>query len=229
MHVDDNGMINDTIRYINSGGNTQIKGTNTRETVWQAEAGHADYPVTHVTWYGAKAFAEWLGGDLPSEAEWEVACRSARVEYDGLFSFSSTENGSNGYEGYEKYVNCRDEIPTNGKNETLPVNQLLPNNIGLHNMHGNVAEWCRDVAARNAVGSPAPYDYSNSSRYDTYHILRGGSWKDLVTNCRSASRTCLLPETSGDDIGFRVVFPVSNVPNLDFAKIEEFLSVPSLK
>ncbi|KAA6312148.1 Serine/threonine-protein kinase pkn1, partial [termite gut metagenome] len=120
-----------------------------------------NYPVTNVTWYGAKAFAEWLGGDLPSEAEWETACRAGNY---GLFSFSSDNSNDNINDLYPLYVNCRDEILSNGDNAVLPVNdnRLAPNKYKLYNMHGNVSEWCRDAVVRNANGSPAPYEYKFS-------------------------------------------------------------------
>ncbi|KAA6317314.1 Serine/threonine-protein kinase pkn1, partial [termite gut metagenome] len=121
--------------------------------------GENNDPVRNVTWHGAKAFAEWLGGDLPSETEWETACRAGN--YD-LFSFSN-ENSNEGFDKlYPKYVNCRDEISSNGEDEVLLVNALSPNENGLYNMHGNVSEWCRDAVERSANGSPAPYNYKFS-------------------------------------------------------------------
>jgi formylglycine-generating enzyme required for sulfatase activity len=184
------------------------------------DSSKSNYPVTNVTWYKAKAFAEWLGGDLPSEAEWEVACRAGNY---GIFSFSS--NSNDGLDNlYPRYVNCRDES-TNGVNEVIPVNKLLPNKNGLFNMHGNVAEWCRDSAGRNAAGAPPPYSYKLSEGEEIYRVIRGGSWRDYFLNCRSAYRDCILPESEVDYIGFRVVFPISNFPNLDFKEIESVLSI----
>jgi formylglycine-generating enzyme required for sulfatase activity len=180
-----------------------------------------NYPVTNVTWHGAKAFAEWLGGDLPSEAEWETACRAGNY---GLFSFSNENSNEDFDKLYPRYVNCRDEVSSNGDDEVLRVNALSPNKNGLYNMHGNVYEWCRDAVERSAMGGPAPYDYKYSGKGD-YHVLRGGSYQTSLIDCRSASRTCLLPEYMDDDIGFRVVFPISNAYNLDFERIERVLSI----
>jgi formylglycine-generating enzyme required for sulfatase activity len=177
-----------------------------------------NFPVTNVTWYGAKAFAQWLGGDLPSEAEWETACRAGN--YD-LFSFSGTTNNSNNIY-YAKFVNCKDELADNGTNEVLLVNALSPNKIGLYNMHGNVYEWCRDAVGRNAEGGPAPYNYRYSG---DFRVLRGGSYQTPLKDCRSASRICVSPEYTDSDIGFRVVFLLSNAHNVDFKKIEKVLSI----
>ncbi|KAA6324444.1 Serine/threonine-protein kinase pkn1 [termite gut metagenome] len=189
--------------------------------VWHVvDSSRNNYPVTNVTWYGARAFAQWLGGDLPSEAEWETACRAGN--YD-LFSFSGLDNNNESIY-YARFVNCRDEASSNGEDDVLLVNALSPNKNGLFNMHGNASEWCRDAAVRNANGSPAPYDYKFSGEGDLY-VIRGGSYKTPLNECRSASRTCLSPEKTDNDIGFRVVFPISNVPNLDFGKIERVLSL----
>ncbi|KAA6312518.1 hypothetical protein EZS27_036566, partial [termite gut metagenome] len=200
--------------------NTMI---NYKEGAWYVvDSSKNNYPITNVTWYGARAFAQWLGGDLPSEAEWETACRAGNY---GLFSFSSDNSNDNINDIYPLYVNCR-EISSNGEGDAPPllVDSLSPNKNGLYNMHGNVSEWCRDAVVRNANGSPAPYDYKFSGEGDLY-VIRGGSYKTPLNECRSASRACLSPENTSNDIGFRVVFPISNVPNLDFGKIERVLSL----
>jgi formylglycine-generating enzyme required for sulfatase activity len=184
------------------------------------DSSKSNYPVTNVTWYGAKAFAQWLGGDLPSEAEWETACRAGNY---GLFSFSSDNSNDDINDLYPLYVNCRDEISVNGENKIL-VNALSPNKNGLYNMHGNASEWCRDAVERNAIGSPVPYGYKLSGK-GGFRVIRGGSWRDPLMNCRSAYRDCVLPDTQTDYVGFRVVFPISNTLNLNFRKIESVLSL----
>jgi formylglycine-generating enzyme required for sulfatase activity len=195
--------------------NTKIK--NDADTIWVVDSLWADYPVVNVTWHGARKFAQWLGGDLPTEAEWETACREAKND-DGLFSFQK------GYEivNHSNFVN----YGQTSDNGIVRVDSLLPNAIKLYNMHGNVYEWCLDVVGRNAEGSPAPYNY-NVSLEKKYYPIRGGSWKTTLDKCRSAVRVCHLPDYTADDIGFRVVFPISNVASLNFKELEKFLNVSS--
>jgi formylglycine-generating enzyme required for sulfatase activity len=176
-----------------------------------------NYPVVNVSWHGAREFAKWLGGDLPTEAEWETACRAGR---SGDFSFGNKNEAIN---SYKEYVNC-EQIQG-----ILPANNgLKPNAINLYNMHGNVQEWCLDAVGRDARGSSAPYDHKFEVAEMKYHPIRGGSWKVALDKCRSAYRSCLEPEVMDDDIGFRVVFPMSNVHNLKFEKLANFLQAPSL-
>ncbi|KAA6350060.1 Serine/threonine-protein kinase pkn1 [termite gut metagenome] len=179
-----------------------------------------NYPVVNVSWYEARAFAQWLGGDLPTEAEWETACRA---KSDALFWFGNKS------ETFNYFLNCKPTsklIPVNkGVSGVIPVNFLEKNAFKLYNTHGNVYEWCLDAVGRDAMGSAAPYDSKIKVSEKIYHPIRGGSWKVDLEKCRSASRDSYLPEQRADDIGFRVVFPVSNVPILDFKYLEEFLAV----
>jgi formylglycine-generating enzyme required for sulfatase activity len=80
---------------------------------------------------------------------------------------------------------------------------------------------------RNTIGSPAPYDYRIVASETKYHPIRGGSWKTTLDKCRSAARSCYLPEYTADDIGFRVVFPISSVASLKFEELEKFLNISS--
>jgi formylglycine-generating enzyme required for sulfatase activity len=186
------------------------------DTIWRVvDSSWDNYPVVNVSWYGARKFAQWLGGDLPTEAEWETACRA---ENDGLFSF---EEGI-GKVNHGDFVN----YGKTSDNGIFRVDFLLPNAVKLYNMHGNVYEWCLDTVGRNAEGSPAPYNIVNLEK--KYHPVRGGSWKTTLDRCRSAARVCHLPDYTADDIGFRVVFPISNVANLNFKELENFLSVSPL-
>ncbi len=161
-------------------------------------------PVESVSWNNAAAFCQKLSEKtglthrLPSEAEWEYACRAGTttpfhfgetittglVNYDGNFTYASAPKG--------KY-----------RQETTEVGQFPPNNFGLYDMHGNVWEWCQDTWHDNY--NSAPKDGSawidNNNRYC---MLRGGSWVINPVFCRSAYRLDSYAR-SNNNIGFRVV------------------------
>ena len=135
------------------------------------------------------------GYRLPTEAEWEYACRAGTsTEY----SFGSNKAK------LRTYVWCED----NSSGKTHPVGQKQPNPWGLYDMHGNVAEWCNDLYAENYYGQSSEKN-PRGPKEGKERVLRGGSWKSSAETCRSAYRasdpsiddTCL----ASDAIGFRCV------------------------
>ena len=154
---------------------------------WVVRAGYENHPVVQVTWCGAKAFADWAGGSLPTEAQWEYACRAGTST---AFSYGDTPNGDYMWYG------------SNSGYSTQPVGTRLPNPWGLYDMHGNVAEWCSDGYAAysdtpvtDPIG-PAPYE----------RVARGGSMTDSPRYCRSAMRSSFYIDAYPVYIGLRVVF-----------------------
>ncbi len=156
-----------------------------------------DAPMIQVTWYGAKAYADWVGGALPTEAQWEYACRAGS---ETIYSY-----GDDADEDYMWYT-------TNSGSQTHKVGEKQPNAWGLYDMHGNVFEWCLDqwdysnnyqTADTEGAAISDPLVTTGSNR-----VLRGGSWFYSAAACRSASRIGSLPNNGGDYFGFRVVFPV---------------------
>jgi formylglycine-generating enzyme required for sulfatase activity len=200
-------------------------------------SGRGEYPVVNVTWYGAREFARWIGGDLPTEREWETACRAGT---EGVFSFDISDDGKNMID----YVNCKDRsvliydrepgtMPVYNPPYYIPNINMRPNAKGLYHMHGNVSEWCLDAVMRSASGSPASYAEENmilEQNDSTLHVIRGGSWRSLLVNCRSASRDCLLPipTRTSNDVGFRVAFPIKNILNVTAENLENLKKVMSL-
>ncbi len=153
--------------------------------------GREDRPVIDVEWDGANAYAKWLSGKtgkcyrLPTEAEWEYACRAGTTTPFWWGSSITPEqanyNGSTGpYEGGGKRGEYRQK--------TLPVNSFEPNPWGLYQVHGNVWEWCEDLWQDNYNGAPM-----DGSAWTTggsgWHVLRGGSWYGLPRALRSAYRS----------------------------------------
>ncbi|MDJ0797166.1 MAG: bifunctional serine/threonine-protein kinase/formylglycine-generating enzyme family protein [Calothrix sp. MO_167.B12] len=161
-------------------------------------------PVETVSWNDAVEFCKKLSQKtgrtyrLPSEAEWEYACRAGTttpfyfgetittslVNYNGNYPYGSAPKGE-----YRK--------------QTTDVGTFPPNTFGLYDMHGNVWEWCQDTWHSNYNGAPtdgsAWIDNKNRSR-----LLRGGSWVANSWVCRSAGRDSYNPGAVGNPVGFRV-------------------------
>jgi len=161
-------------------------------------------PVIEVSWYDAYIFCKWARGRLPTEAEWEYACRAGTTTpfYTGgnLTTEQANYDGNYPYKNYPK-----------GKylEKTTPVGSYPPNVWGLYDMHGNVYEWCLDwygaeyyeaYKKQGAVGNPAGPE-TGSGR-----VLRGGSWLGLAQYCRSAFRSDCSPDYRNFNFGFRLVF-----------------------
>jgi formylglycine-generating enzyme required for sulfatase activity len=129
---------------------------------------------------------------LPTEAQWEYACRAGT---DTMFYYGTDEDYSqlSEYAWYARNSNSR----------THPVGYKLPNKWGLYDMYGNVWEWCRDWYSDSYAGGSIidPLGPKNG----TDRVVRGGSWSNIETLFRSALRSWDSPDISSDEIGFRVV------------------------
>ncbi|WP_342304915.1 formylglycine-generating enzyme family protein [Methanolobus sp. ZRKC5] len=156
---------------------------------------HDDHPVEQVSWNDAQEFVKNLnakeGTDkyrLPSEAEWEFACRAGTTS---KYPFGDDESE---LEEYGWYLG----------NTTHPVGQKKPNPWGLYDMHGNVWEWCQDKWHSNYEGAPA----ENSAWEGDASFLRvdrGGCWSSLSRFCRSSRRSGYIPDDCYGFTGFRVL------------------------
>jgi formylglycine-generating enzyme required for sulfatase activity len=145
-------------------------------------------PVEQVSWLDItdeflpklNALAPGLQLELPTEAQWEYACRAGTTT---PFSFKGPIN--------QELVNYRGQWDQRDmrvafRDRTVPVKTLYQNAWGLHQMHGNINEWCQDE-------SP-----------DRQRCLRGGGWFDYGVSCQSSVRGSMMPHEKGDNIGFRL-------------------------
>ena len=131
------------------------------------------------------------GFRLPTEAEWEYACRAGTTT-----NYYTGDNESDlDHAGWYR-KNC--------DHRTHPVAQKKPNAWGLYDMHGNVWEWCNDWYYQNYNNSSSNNPTGPESGHD--HVLRGGSWPDNAGYCRSANRCMIRPSYKNFGIGFRVVY-----------------------
>ena len=175
-----------------------------------------DHPVVNVSWNDAVEYVAWLsrtlGRDyrLPSEAEWEFACRagttSAFWNGDDAESLTQVANIADVtlQKKLTKYPNIVFEKSSDGFAFTSPVGAFPANPFGLYDMHGNVLEWCIDwydaeYYKRSPVENPVNKIESQ------YRVLRGGSWYHYARYCRSADRGRGTPSTRDFNIGLRVV------------------------
>jgi formylglycine-generating enzyme required for sulfatase activity len=169
-----------------------------------------DHPVERVSWYDAVEFCDRLSRHtnrqyrLPSEAEWEYACRAGTTT---PFHFGETITGklANYNASGKAYAS---ETPEGYRNETTVVGSFSsPNPFGLHDMHGNVREWCADTWHDNYDDAPKDGSAWTSGGNDNRSPLRGGSWFTGPENCRSADRHSdnLRRDGIEDYMGFRVV------------------------
>ena len=171
-----------------------------------------NHPVVHVSWNDAVEYCRWLSEKtgkwyrLPTEAEWEYACRAgSRTPFNKGGNITTAQAN---YDGNRPYNNNR---KGQYRAKTVAVDTFAPNAWGLYNMHGNVWEWCDDVygekyydecKAKGLVenpGGPAPEKGSN-------RVIRGGGWCISAGDCRSADRRGDAPGRRGYAVGFRLVF-----------------------
>jgi formylglycine-generating enzyme required for sulfatase activity len=150
--------------------------------------GH-DLPIEGVSWESVRSWCAKAGLELPSEARWEYACRAGSP---GRWCFGDDEARLGEFAWYDG----------NSGGRPHPVGELAGNGFGLHDVHGNVWEWCDDRSHPDFEG--APEDASVwVDEGAPFRVLRGGSWNYSAEHSRSAYRSGALPTSQNDDTGFR--------------------------
>jgi len=151
------------------------------------EPGYSKHPVVGVTWYGAMAYAKWIGKRLPTEAEWEVAA------YGGLEG-AQYPTGEEIERSQANFFNS----------DTTAVKSYPPNGYGLYDVAGNVYEWCMDwygyLYYETSMQEP---DNPQGPAQGVYRVLRGGCWKSLKEDMRCSHRHRNNPGVMNSTYGFR--------------------------
>ncbi len=179
----------------------------------------ASYPAYNISWYDAKDFITSLNAHivssgqgpltvrLPSEAEWEYACRAGTTTRfyfgdslgcDGFCSDCAAGTLPGNRTDYLWY--CGNEMPGVAK----PVGGKLPNALGLYDMHGNIHEWCEDDSHYDYIGAPSDGSPWVESPRTEYRMLKGDWWADIITYCRAACRSHNPADYRDIAIGFRL-------------------------
>ncbi|WP_426992112.1 formylglycine-generating enzyme family protein [Methylomonas sp. CM2] len=161
-------------------------------------------PVETVSWLDVQQFLEKLQvllpgcqAELPSEAEWEYACRAGTAT---PFSFGANITPAQvNYAGHYPYAGGE---PGEYRQRTVPVKSLPANPWGLYEMHGNVWEWCKD--GQREYGEAAQTDPLGPIGQDQSPVIRGGSWFDFAWGARSADRFASRLDYANLDLGFRL-------------------------
>ncbi|MBC6481212.1 MAG: formylglycine-generating enzyme family protein [Hormoscilla sp. GM7CHS1pb] len=175
---------------------------NNNPSRWKGE----DLPVERVSWNDAVEFCQRLSRQtgreyrLPSEAEWEYACRAGTTT---PFHFGGTiTTDLANYDGDLTYADGPKGIY---RERATPVGSFgVANAFGIYDMHGNVWEWCADPWHKNYQGAPSDGRVWESGGDDSYRMLRGGGWDNDPRYCRSANRSSNGPGNRNYGIGLRV-------------------------
>lgn len=168
-----------------------------------------DHPVVQVSWNDARRFVEHFGLQLPTEAQWEYAARAGTTT---AYLWGDTEAGGRGYgnvndaSAAKRFCHWNRAFPFDDGIELIaPVRSFKTNPWKLHDMTGNVAEWCEDVFHRDY---PADGADETAAGNGTARVMRGGSWLDPPDLYRLAKRFGFAPQGRRDFLGFRVVMKV---------------------
>jgi formylglycine-generating enzyme required for sulfatase activity len=170
-----------------------------------------DHPVVQVSWNDAKAFANHFKYQLPTEAQWEYAARAGTTT---AYLWGNDEAGGKGFgnmndsSAAKRFNKWNRSFPwDDGFVFLAPVRSFKPNAWGLHDMTGNVAEWCEDAFVRDYPADGADESAASGSNA---RVIRGGSWLDPPDLYRMAKRFGFAPQGRRDFVGFRVVMKVGH-------------------
>ncbi len=179
-----------------------INGPGTADEAW-----NSDHPVVHVSWNDAQAYANWAGGRLPTEAEWEHAARGGLGEVRFPWGNEEPDDAGNFpcniWQGdFPNRNDCND-----GHFTTAPAQSFQPNGFGLYNLVGNVWEWTSDTYHIKSLKKSVKQKMAGMKRYK---LSKGGSFLCHRSYCyryRIAARSGSSPDSTTTHQGFRMVWP----------------------
>jgi sulfatase modifying factor 1 len=169
--------------------------------------GRLDHPVTQVSWADAKAFAAWVGGRLPTEAEWEHAARGGSERRRFPWGHEEPDDQTifaNIWQGQFPHSNTL----ADGHERTAPAGSFEPNPLGFYCMAGNVWEWTADAFKVRSLSRQARLRNAQALKHSE-KVLKGGSFLCHISYCyryRIAARMALTPDSAASNAGFRVAY-----------------------
>lgn len=161
----------------------------------QEEYTRDDYPIAFVTWFEAQEFCQWMGGTLPTEAQWEYAAKAGglSLKYPTGASISHDLANFSGTGGKDRWK------------KAAPVGKFPPNPLGIYDLAGNLYEWCLDYYRSNYYEFSAQVDPPGPSS-GMFKVVRGGSWYHDEATLRTSHRYRYLAVARLSFLGFRVVW-----------------------
>jgi len=172
------------------------------QPIWNQE----NHPVVNVNWKEANAYAEWVGKRLPTEAEWEYVASGGSEDYEFVYQ-NSQQYGKN-YENIadESMRRVKYHFPVvsgydDGYVYTSPAGLFAPNRFGIHDLNGNVLEWCSDWYDEKYINEELTNPMGPSD--GRYKVIRGASWNRSGSYMRTSYRTFYSTTVRFEFLGFR--------------------------
>ena len=190
---DEGNQFENHVKWINLNGKWQNEKCRIyeKDSIFYVENGYENYPVVFVNWWGANAFCNWVGGRLPTEAEWEY------------LAYLSTENIEFNVEYLEKYA----VFKNNSNGIYSEIKSKNKNSIEIYDLFGNLSEWCNDWYSYKYY-SISKKTNPQGPKNGVQKVKRGGSWVNKSSSISVTNRKASASINYNITVGFRVVIPL---------------------